>query len=271
MNRLWAQQVLPSEGHSSAREALPKEALSFRRIRRILLNDVRYQMRYGFYLIYAILTLLYIAGLGLISDSGIKSTATAFVLLSDPAVLGYFFIGGIWLLEKDEGLHGYLTITPTRIAEYVIGKALSLGFISTLSALAICGVSFPHVNVILLTASIFIASSVFTLLGLSIATKARSVNGYLLASILPAVILMIPAILTILGIYHPTFAFFPGTMALQLILEALQGSWSEALADLCGLVIWSGIFFTLALRTVSRKFHLASKQKARMNSNATNV
>lgn len=61
----------------------------------VIKNDMRYQMRYGFYAIYILLTFSYIMILNQITDPIIKSMAGTLIILSDPAVLGYFFIGGI--------------------------------------------------------------------------------------------------------------------------------------------------------------------------------
>lgn len=89
-------------------------------------NDMWYQAKYGFYFIYTILTIVYILILRPITDPTIKSLTGSLIMLSDPAVLGYFFIGGIWLLEKDEDLHNYIRITPLKTMEYVLSKIFSL-------------------------------------------------------------------------------------------------------------------------------------------------
>ena len=227
------------------------------RLWRITLNDVRYQIRYGFYLIYAILTLLYALVLNLIGDAQARGLAAALILLSDPAVLGFFFIGGIWLLEKDEDLHSYATITPQRSAEYVLGKALSLGLVSTLSSTAIGLAALPGANLLLLAAAVLLASGVFTLLGLALATWAKSVNGYMLLSVVPAVVLLTPAILTAFGVEHFLFEGFPGTLALRLILDALAGTRpaGQVALGFAELLGWLAVFFALATRAVRREFH----------------
>ena len=225
------------------------------RLLRTVKNDIRYQARYGFYLIYAILTVLYIFVLSLIDHPQARSLAAALVLLSDPAVLGFFFIGGIWLLEKDEDLHSYAAITPQRHGEYVLGKAVSLGLISTLAATVICLAGVPGANLPLLAAAVFLASGVFTLTGLVLATMAKSVNGYMLVSVLPAMVLLTPAVLTAFGVEHIVFEWFPGTMALRLIWAALDGvSQANGTAlQLVGLAAWCILLFDAAQAAVARK------------------
>ena len=139
-------------------------------------NDMRYQAKYGFYFIYTILTIVYILILRPITDLTIKGWAGSLIVLSDPAVLGYFFIGGIWLLEKDEDLHNYIRITPLKTTEYVLSKIISLGAVSTLSATFIGVISLPLQHPFLLAAIVFLSSCFFTLIGLIFATRSFTFN-----------------------------------------------------------------------------------------------
>lgn len=225
------------------------------RILRALQNDIRYQFRYGFYFVYALLTVLYILLLRLVPSAEVRGIVAAFVLLSDPAVLGYFFIGGIWMLEKDEDLHGYFTITPQGAAEYVLSKAVSLAVLSTLAAAAIAVGAGLAANVPLLVAVVFFASLLFTLVGLVLATFAKSVNAYLLCAVPPAAVLVAPAVFTALGHPHPVFELVPGTLALRLIGSALSGAYAGVAPRLLGLAAWCLLFFALAVRAVRREIH----------------
>jgi len=70
-------------------------------------HDIRYQAKYGFYFLYAFITVVYSAILYFLPDQH-KSIGASLILLTDPATLGFFFVGGIWLLEKDEGYTGFM-------------------------------------------------------------------------------------------------------------------------------------------------------------------
>jgi len=54
-----------------------------------LLNDVRFQVKYGFYFLYAFFSSIYIAVL-LVCPQEYKKIAAAIIILSDPAMLGSF-------------------------------------------------------------------------------------------------------------------------------------------------------------------------------------
>ena len=239
------------------------------RLLHVLKNDIRYQARYGFYSIYFILTCFYILILKQINDPMLKATAATLIILSDPAVLGYFFIGGIWLLEKEEGLHDYHAISPLKIFEYVLSKTLSLGIVSTCSATIIAGVTLPDVNLWALAGITFLSSGFFTLIGLLFATFAKTVNGYLMISVPPAIILLLPSILTFFGIKVPLANLTPGTMVLELISEMLHNkitfSTNELLYTTLGLFFWTALLFIVVLRCVARKIQSSGRKKYALN------
>lgn len=216
-------------------------------------NDMRYQAKYGFYFIYTILTIVYILILRPITDPTIKSLTGSLIMLSDPAVLGYFFIGGIWLLEKDEDLHNYIGITPLKTTEYVLSKIISLGVVSTLSATIIGAVSLSLQHPFLLAMIVFLSSSFFTLVGLIFATFAKTVNGYLLTSVPPALLLLTPAILSALGIELPFAKLVPGTVVFKLINNILLNKTDGFFFCIIELLLWIGLTFWLALHFVRRE------------------
>jgi fluoroquinolone transport system permease protein len=187
-----------------------------------LKNDMRYQAKYGFYFLYAFISAVYIAIIFFV-PSEYKGTAASVIILSDPAMLGVFFIGGIWLLEKREGLHKLWRVSPLRPIEYIVSKAASLSLISTFAAVLIALIAFRGAcKYILLSASVFVGSMIFTLIGLILATYARSVNQYMIIVTPPAIILVTPAVLAAIGISHPVFDMLPGTALWRMIAYALN-------------------------------------------------
>ena len=103
---------------------------------RLLKNDIRYQFKYGFYYVYTFISFLYIFILRYIPQQW-KEKFFSFIIFSDICVIGFFFIGGIVLLEKIERTLEYLIITPVKISEYIISKILSFIFIGIIVTTAI--------------------------------------------------------------------------------------------------------------------------------------
>ena len=189
---------------------------------------------------------MYIAVL-LIIPREYKSITASLIILTDPAMLGLFFMGGIWLLEKGEGLHGFWSVSPLRPVEYVWSKSVSLAILSTVSAdLIVLSAMRTGVNLVLLSFSVFLGAVVFNLMGLMAASFARSVNHYMIIVLLPAVLLSIPPVLTAFGITHPLLEIFPGTALWHLINLSVHGSRSIHGWMWMNLLIWLGIALFLA-------------------------
>lgn len=187
-------------------------------------NDIRFQVKYGFYFLYAFFSAVYIVLLRM-TPAEYKGIVGSLIVLTDPAMLGIFFIGGIWLLEKGEGLHRFWRISPLRPVEYVLGKSISLAALSTLSADLIVWLGMGKIHhVLYLSVGVFIGAVIFNLVGLIIATYARSVNHYMLIAILPSIFVSIPPLLTAFNITHPVLEVFPGTALWHLIVNAMNTS-----------------------------------------------
>lgn len=187
-------------------------------------NDIRFQVKYGFYFLYAFFSAVYIVLLRM-TPAEYKGIVGSLIVLTDPAMLGIFFIGGIWLLEKGEGLHRFWRISPLRPIEYVLGKSISLAALSTLSADLIVWLGMGRIyHVLYLSVGVFIGAVIFNLVGLIIATYAHSVNHYMLIAILPSIFVSIPPLLTAFNFTHPVLEAFPGTALWHLIVNAMNTS-----------------------------------------------
>ncbi len=207
--------------------------------------DVRFQLRYGFYSLYAFFSLIYILGLRWIPVEA-KSTIASLIILSDPALLGVFFIGGIWLLEQGEGLHRVWAVSPLRPLEYAGSKAATLALLSTVCAqmIVIFSLGIPE-HFLRLSLAVFLGALGFNFIGLTTATYAHSVNHYLLIIALPSAILAVPPVLTALGWAHPFLELFPGTALWRLIAAGLQPGIAAGTECWITLLVWlllAGIF-----------------------------
>jgi fluoroquinolone transport system permease protein len=227
-----------------------------------LINDIRYQMKYGFYFLYAFFSAFYITALFLCPQE-YKQVVASIIVLTDPAMLGSFFIGGIWLLEKGEGLHSFWGISPLRPIEYILSKAVSLAIISTVSADIIVMIGLrATVNYFALSIGVFAGSMIFTTIGLIAASFARSVNQYMLLISPLEVIVTLPMILAVFGITHPVLDIIPG-MALWRMISYTVGMTDSVEIWLCiNLVVWLGIVFFFANRRIPQALLLDGGEKA---------
>ena len=209
-------------------------------------NDIDFQMRYGFYFLYAFFSAFYIAVLG-VTPPAYRKLVASLIVLSDPAMLGVFFVGGIWLLEKGEGLHLFWCVSPLRPIEYVLSKSVSLAVLSTLSAVLIAFVSMGGTaHLTLLAFSVFAGAVVFNLAGLWVASFARSVNHYMILVTLPAMFLSIPPVLTAFGFSHPFFELFAGTALWRMIASSIGLNHGVGPGAFVLLVLWFAALLWIA-------------------------
>lgn len=103
------------------------------RLRHLFLWDMKFQARYGFYLLYGFLTVLYAAVLVSLPRSW-RENAAALLIFSDPAAMGLFFMGAIILLEKSQRVTAFFAVSPLKALEYVSAKVLSLSTVGLLVA-----------------------------------------------------------------------------------------------------------------------------------------
>lgn len=146
----------------------------------LTLHDIKFQFRQGFYLVYGIVTLIYIILLNLLSHN-IRATLGPIILLSDPSFLGFFFIGAILYYEKEQRVTSALFVTPVSYGEYLVGKILSLTLLSLLITVVITLFSFGiYINWIILIIGITLTASLFTTIGIGMSLKFTKVTTYLI-------------------------------------------------------------------------------------------
>ena len=237
--------VANSPGSGKMRDS--RNVASFRRLLFAIRFDIVFQFRHGFYYAYLFVCLLYICLLRAI-PAHFKEISTVLVIFSDPDVLGFFFIGGIVLLERSQNILENLFITPLRLNEYLLAKVVSLGILSVVTSyfilLSTFGLAFNPLPILV---GVFLSSAFFTLLGLTLAVRARTLNGFLLTS--PLYIL--PFYLPILGYVQlfdtPLFYILPGKGSLLFMHGAFHRvNFWQSIYGVCILTVWAVLAFIWA-------------------------
>lgn len=162
------------------------------RLLKLIQGDIRFQFKYGFYFIYALFSVLYILLLYVVPEQW-KGVVGNILIYSDPAALGLFFIGAIMLFERSERVLNALVVSPVTVHEYMLSKIISLEVISILVSLFL-GVFARSENLVLMITSVILASAIFTLLGLMIATKVNSLNQNLMITSALEIFCFVPPI-----------------------------------------------------------------------------
>lgn len=223
------------------------------RLLHTVIQDIKFQFRYGFYFIYAVMIVFYVVLLGFLPEAW-KVQATAIVLFTDPAALGFFFIGGILLLEKGERVLDALFVSPLRVWEYAFSKAASLGLISVVVGIVLALAGLGHkANLLLLVLSMLIGSALYTFIGMALGVKSKSVNHFLIITVPAELILSIPPVLLLFGANSGLLEAMPGSLILRLF-QACAGIYvaADPVILLTALVLWSILAFYLAVKRMNR-------------------
>ena len=79
----------------------------------LLHNEARLQYRYGLYAAYAIVVTIYVALLLGLAPL-LPAWGTAAIIFTDPSALGFFFLGALMMLERNEGVRRALAAAPVK-------------------------------------------------------------------------------------------------------------------------------------------------------------
>jgi fluoroquinolone transport system permease protein len=219
-----------------------------------LLYDVKLQMRHGFYIAYFLITIVYIVILRLLPLE-LRETVNIILTFSDPSVLGFFFIGGLILLEKGQNIHDNLFVTPYKPEEYIWSKTLSLACLSVITSVVIHISAFGAIsNGFFFISGVLITSIFFTLLGLGVAVRCKTINSFFLLSSVYSFVFIVPLVETV-GLWEsPLLNVLPSKGSLILISSAFQPLELREVIYAYGiLVAWTILAFVWA-RISFRKF-----------------
>ncbi|MBD3239569.1 MAG: hypothetical protein GF331_03215 [Chitinivibrionales bacterium] len=188
-----------------------------KRFAALLRHDMVFQFRHGFYYAYLVATLAYI-GIIYVLPPVAREKATLLVIFTDTSLLGMFFVGALVLLERDQNTLAPLFVTPVSLLEYLVSKAVSLTAIALLSSLTIyVAIQGPDMGVGLVAVAVTGASLFFTLIGLSIAARSRSVPDYFIRSLGWGLLLCLPMVDYFGVVRSPLFYVLPPQPVLVLL------------------------------------------------------
>jgi fluoroquinolone transport system permease protein len=183
-------------------------------------HDARLQYRYGVYAAYAFVVAFYV--LVLLAGRGVlPGWAVAMVIYTDPAAVGFFFLGALMMLEKAEGVRTALAISPVTARQYLSGKVATLAGLAMLASIILLVVHQRAPNPALLLVAVFLISICFIGIGVPIALRFRTVSGYLVGSGAFLMPVIGPAFLALLEPMPLWLALWPPVAQFRLVLIAL--------------------------------------------------
>lgn len=212
--------------------------------------DILSLYRYRIVHAYLFIAIAHIFFLNMMPES-VSVTANILVIFTDPVVLGFYFIGGIILLEKSQNTFDSLFVTPFRIKEYIITKVCSF----TLLTVAVCLIIIIFttgfkINIWPILLGVFLSAIFFTLFGFSLAVRTNTLNHYFIISALYSAIFFLP-LLDYLNIFHTRLFYFIPSYSTLILIESgfINLSVWKMLYAVVMLIIWIGIAYIFANRS----------------------
>ena len=80
----------------------------------LLRHDARLQWRYGIYAAYGVVLAFYVALL-VSGRQRLPAWVPGVIIFTDPAALGFYFLGALMMLERAEGVRTALAVSPLRL------------------------------------------------------------------------------------------------------------------------------------------------------------
>lgn len=157
-------------------------------------------------------------------SSGAAATTLPFLVFSDPAALGFFFVGGVALSERSEGTAAAVTVTPIGPGELTTARTAGLAGLGTAGAILIAAFSGVTVGWPIFVAATALTAIAYTLLGLAVAMRSTSVNEYFARATVVSIPLFGPLAAALAFPEAVWLQLWPPTASLGLLRASVEGS-----------------------------------------------
>jgi hypothetical protein len=202
-----------------------------RRLRALLVNEVRLLRRFGVFTATAVITVLWSAILLAVPPAA-RQVLVPLILLTDVTALGFLFVPALLVLERMERVELALRMTPVRTFERVgvrVGVTTALAVLSAIAVLLVGDA--PNIPVAVV--GVAGASVLVGLVAVAAIGSAATLTTFLLRAPLFAGPLMAPALVAAIGLVDtPLLHISPLTGALDMMRGHLT------LAGLLWLLVW---------------------------------
>ncbi len=220
---------------------------------RLLKGDLFFLFKYGIFLVYSVFIVVYLVALHYISEPT-RSLVMKLLVFSDPAAMGLFFMGAVVLLEKSQRVNSSLAVSPVTTKAYVLSKALAFMLAGLAVGLVIAAGS-GHLLNLWAVLGVIGASLLFSMAGLFIACKARSLNQFIILSLPVEILISTPAFFYPFGkLTSPLWIFHPGLAAMRLLFTSGEPNFAVSLSCLSSLIFWNILVFCFAKGAADKMF-----------------
>lgn len=215
----------------------------------LLQGDLRFQWRHGFHAVYAVLLAVYVVGLSMVPHNW-RGTLSGILVFSDTSVLGFFFVGSMTLLERQQRVLSVLAISPVPPRAWVSAKLLTLAGLAVAASVPLLVAGHGWTSTVSQLPSflpaILLSSTLYTAIGIAVALRAATLGEYFFRGVLWTIIFVAP-ILPAFGVMeHPLWWALP-TLPTLYLLGAIDDGPGMLLA-VAILAAWTAAIVVLVYR-----------------------
>jgi fluoroquinolone transport system permease protein len=209
--------------------------------------DMSLQFRNGFYYAAVFIAVIMTIVLWQFPKAELPNVLPVFVL-GNMTIGTFYFMAGLVLLEKGDGVLEGLVVTPLRQWEYLAAKLASLTLLTIgenmLIVTAVFGFSY---NLLMLVMGIGLTACFNILLGFIAVARYDSINRFIMPSILVTTLLALPLV-DYVGLWQSPLMYLHPVQAMLLLLKgAFQpiAVWQGVYAVLYA-ALWIGLLFKVS-------------------------
>lgn len=224
-----------------------------------LVVDLKQQYRYGFFVVAAFTMAVIVFMLSQFDQHASLTFIPLFILFN--MMLGtFYFIAGMVLFEKGEGVLQGLVVTPLRVEEYLGSKVLTLTALALVENIVIVTLIFgTGYNVPLLIAGTILLAFIYLLIGFVVVSRYSSITEYLMPSAAILAALLLPVV-DYLKIFETPIMYLHPMQAPLLLMKAAfvpVEAWQLAYGVIYSLVVIA-VAFVLSRRAFNK--HIVNKE-----------
>jgi len=202
--------------------------------------DVILQSRYKIIHLSILSVIIYYMSLVAVPSMNTMEFKTLYLFM-DPTLIGIMFVGALVLFEKTENTLQALTVTPMVTRTYFFSKIISLTSLSIVSGFLFIflahGFDFQYFYMIV---GLVLTSIFLILVGFLLVARCASINEFLGMMMIAFLLLFVPPLLDISGIYENIVFYLWPTQASFLLFNGVFGtvSLNDTIYALIYLSVW---------------------------------
>jgi len=203
-----------------------------------------------------VITFMYALIFYIIRDLGHVDKVLTLMIYNDPAVIGLFFIGLSFIIDKNQEILPALFVTPVNLHMFLITRVLALSIIGWLCSLGMgvsaIGLSF---NLLHFSVGVFSICVLFSLIGIYLVSYTSEFLLFMLRSIPILLVLSLPMLnyfeVTNVGLFYS----FPVQGCLNLVINSYRDIpvTSELIYGYVSILLWIPVLYFFVFRTFKSK------------------